>query len=40
MQDSQETGVKGDMSMGEREMDNRLPGDTHCDRRDPAQELL
>ena len=27
-QDSQVTGGKGDMSIGEREMDNRLPGDT------------
>ena len=27
-QDSQETGRKGDMLMGEREMDNLLPGDT------------
>ena len=27
-QDSQETGGKGDMLMGEREMDNMLPGDT------------
>ena len=25
---SQETGGKGDMLMGEREMDNMLPGDT------------
>ena len=29
-QDSQETGGKGDMSMGEREMDNLLPGDTNA----------
>ena len=27
-QDSQETGGKSDMLMGEREMDNMLPGDT------------
>ena len=27
-QDSQETGGKGDMLVGEREMDNMLPGDT------------
>ena len=27
-QDSQETGGKGDMLIGEREMDNLLPGDT------------
>ena len=28
VQDSQETGGKGDMLIGEREMDNMLPGDT------------
>ncbi|KAI0222239.1 hypothetical protein LSAT2_026524 [Lamellibrachia satsuma] len=27
-QDSQETGGKGDMSMGQREMDNIMPGET------------
>ena len=36
-QDSQETGGKGDMLMGEREMDNRLPGDTNAGQKNATE---
>ena len=40
-QDSRETGRKGDMLMGEREMDNTLPDDrTECEGMNPMHELL